>query len=55
MADFASWQHSALAKLAADQQAEIVRLNNEHVATLAQPRLFEDAKPAAAVQEDWAE
>lgn len=35
MADFPSWSQQTLAALAADQQAEIVRLNNEHAATLA--------------------
>ena len=35
MADFASWQQPNLANLAADQQAEIVRLNNQQAATLA--------------------
>ena len=34
MADFAVWSHPNLVALAADQQAEIVRLNNEHVRTL---------------------
>jgi len=29
MADFLSWSHENLAKLAQDQQAEIVRLNNQ--------------------------
>ena len=35
MADFASWSPALLAQLAADQQAEIVRLNNELARTLA--------------------
>ena len=35
MADFASWSQPNLANLAADQQAEIVRLNNELARTLA--------------------
>lgn len=35
MADFLSWSQPNLAALAADQQAEIVRLNNEHARTLA--------------------
>ena len=35
MADFASWSQANLANLAADQQAEIVRLNNELARTLA--------------------
>lgn len=35
MADFASWSQQSLAKLAADQQAEIVRINNEMAQTLA--------------------
>lgn len=30
MADFPTWDHASLAKLAADQQAEIVRINNEN-------------------------
>lgn len=34
MADFASWSPALLAQLAADQQAEIVRLNNELARTL---------------------
>ncbi len=34
MADFASWSQPTLAKLAADQQAEIVRLNNAQCDTL---------------------
>ena len=34
MADFASWSQANLANLAADQQAEIVRLNNELARTL---------------------
>ena len=34
MADFPSWQQPNLANLAADQQAEIVRLNNELARTL---------------------
>ena len=34
MADFASWSQPNLANLAADQQAEIVRLNNELAKTL---------------------
>lgn len=29
MADFSTWSHENLAKLAQDQQAEIVRLNNQ--------------------------
>ncbi len=33
--DFASWSPALLAQLAADQQAEIVRLNNELARTLA--------------------
>ena len=35
MADFASWSQPTLAILATDQQAEIVRLNNELAVTLA--------------------
>ena len=35
MADFTTWQQPTLAQLAADQQAEIVRLNNELARTLA--------------------
>ena len=34
MADFLSWSQENLANLAADQQAEIVRLNNELARTL---------------------
>ena len=34
MADFPSWSQPTLAALAADQQAEIVRLNNELARTL---------------------
>jgi hypothetical protein len=34
MADFATWAQPTLAKLAADQQAEIVRLNNAQCDTL---------------------
>ena len=34
MADFPSWSQPNLANLAADQQAEIVRLNNERARTL---------------------
>ena len=34
MADFKSWSQPNLANLAADQQAEIVRLNNELARTL---------------------
>lgn len=32
---FETWSQPNLANLAADQQAEIVRLNNEHAVTLA--------------------
>ena len=35
MANFASLSPAILSQLAADQQAEIVRLNNEHARTLA--------------------
>lgn len=35
MADFASWSQPTLSQLAADQQAETVRLNNELARTLA--------------------
>ena len=34
MADFLSWSQENLANLAADQQAEIVRINNELARTL---------------------
>ena len=34
MADFASWQQPNLANLATDQQADIVRINNELARTL---------------------
>ena len=34
MADFPTWSQPNLAKLAADQQAEIVRINNEQARTL---------------------
>ena len=34
MADFPSWSQPTLAALAADQQAEIVRINNELARTL---------------------
>jgi hypothetical protein len=35
MADFASLSPAILSQLAADQQAEIVRINNEHARTIA--------------------
>jgi len=41
--DFTLWQQHTLAILAADQQEEIIRLNNQHCATLKTLKSLADA------------